>query len=159
MNLRLILGLIILLAVVIGSIFLIQNALRGVQLPFGRQATATINNQKFKLQVAKSPKDKQVGLSGKSSLAQDNGMLFPFEQPDYYSFWMKNMKFPIDIIFIRGDKIVTIYDNVQPAASGEENPPVYQPEDPADKVLEINAGLSKKHNLKKGDRVKIEGKI
>ena len=45
------------------------------------------------------------GLSERQSLAEDKGMLFLFEKPDHYAFWMKGMEFPLDIIFINGDKI------------------------------------------------------
>jgi uncharacterized membrane protein (UPF0127 family) len=68
---------------------------------------------------------------------------------------MKNMKFPIDIIFINNDQIVTIQNEAQ-VIKGQENPTIYSSTGPADKVLEIQAGLSKKYNFKAGDRVKYE---
>jgi uncharacterized protein len=83
-------------------------------------------------------------------------MLFVFDKADYYSFWMKNMKFPIDIIFIRGDKIVSISKNAVAPKSADASLPIYKPEAPVDKVLEINSGLSDKHNIKKGDKVEIK---
>ena len=83
-------------------------------------------------------------------------MLFPFEKADYYSFWMKNMKFPIDIIYINKNHIVTIHQNIKPPKTKEESLPIYKPEDPSDTVLEINAGLSEKYKFKKGDTVKTE---
>lgn len=117
--------------------------------------TATINNHTFKLYVARTTKEKEVGLSEKTSLPEDFGMLFVFEKPGFYSFWMKNMKFGIDIIYINKGEVVTIYKNLVPEKSNKEAL-LYNPEEPADMVLEINAGLSQKYNLKKGDRVKIE---
>jgi uncharacterized membrane protein (UPF0127 family) len=66
---------------------------------------------------------------------------------------MKNMKFPIDIIFIRDNKIVTIHQNVPAPKSPADNLPLYQPSEPADAVLEITAGLSQKNGFTKGDTI------
>lgn len=151
---KLIVGLFTVLIATIIAIAISQGYFKGG--PFAQNATVTIGKQNFKAALATSSKDKQVGLSGKTSLPQDEGMLFTFDKPDFYAFWMKEMKFPIDIIFIKENKIVTIHPNVQPPASKEENPPIYKPEEPADTVLEINAGLSQKNNFKKGDQVTIK---
>lgn len=156
---KLIIGLVILLLVIVvaskySTTYFTDRAL---PFPFSRAATATVNNQTFKLYLATSDKDRMTGLSERTSMPQDYGMLFEFEKPDYYSFWMKNMKFPIDIIFLKDNKIVTIYPNLQPpTASSEETLPILKPEEPANKVLEINAGLSQKYNLKKGDSIVIK---
>jgi len=114
-----------------------------------------LSDKSFTVAVADEAKEQEKGLSGKNNLPKNRGMLFVFGKPDYYSFWMKDMKFPIDIIFINGDKVVKIYHNVPtPPQSG--GLAVYQTPQPADRVLEINAGLSKKYNFKEGDKVKIE---
>lgn len=119
--------------------------------------TATINNHTFKLELAKTQKEKEIGLSNKKSLGKDAGMLFLFEKPDYYSFWMRNMRFSIDIIYIKDNRIVTIHKNVKPPKDANENLLVYNSSQPADKVLEIDAGLSEKYNFKEGDIVKLKG--
>lgn len=122
-----------------------------------KQTTAVVNNSTFNLTLAKSQKEKEVGLSEKKSLEQNSGMLFIFEKPDLYSFWMKNMKFPIDIIFIKDNKVVTVYPNAKPPTNTEDSSlTIYKPEEPADKVLEINAGLTEKNNIKKGDEIKFQ---
>lgn len=156
MSLRKILAIfaILLIAVIVFSFG--QKYLRDLPLPFTQTATATINNQRFNLTVAKSDQEKEIGLSERQSLPQDSGMLFVFEELNYYSFWMKNMRLPVDIIFIRGDQIVTIYENVQPPKEETTSLPIYKPKEPADKVLEINAGLSRKHNFKEGNKVTFE---
>jgi len=148
-----ILFIILVFIAVFGIIF---QSFRRNSIPFLKSPKATIDNHSFNLTVAKTLKETQIGLSEKKSLDQNSGMFFVFEGPAFYSFWMKNMKFPIDIIFIKGDKIVTIYENVNPPKTINESLSTYKPEEPADKVLEINAGLSKKYNIKKGNTVKIE---
>jgi len=138
------------LFLLIVGIFIGQKYLQTPKAP-----TATINNHTFDLEIAKTPKEKETGLSAKKTLKKDSGMLFPFEKPGYYTFWMKNMKFPIDIIFIRDGRIVAIHKNVKPPKGLNENLSIYNSSEPADMVLEINAGLSEKYTFKEKDLVKI----
>ena len=67
---------------------------------------------------------------------------------------MRNMEFPIDILFISDGKIVTLYKNVKPPIS-EQNLQLYSPSAPIDNVVEINAGLSDQYGFKEGDPVTI----
>ncbi len=115
----------------------------------------SIKGKSFNVEVARSNKQKELGLARYKSLAKDFGMLFIFENKDYHTFWMKSMKFPIDIIFIRDNKITTIFKNVNYPKNENENLKTYKPNVPSDMVFEINAGLSDKYNFKKGDSVKI----
>ncbi|MBI2033034.1 MAG: DUF192 domain-containing protein [Candidatus Levybacteria bacterium] len=151
---KIILGLLGLLLFIIFAFVFSQNYLRSKSVLGKNAATVTINKQKFTAEVAKTPSEKQTGLSNKKSLPQDQGMLFVFDTPDLYPFWMKNMAFPIDMIFINKDKVVTVYQDLQPAI-GLESPEIYQPDDLSDRMLEINAGLSQKYNIKPGDSVTI----
>lgn len=151
---KIILGLFALLLIIVVGVKFSMDYLANNPNPFTKTPTVTINNQTFKLFVAKSAKEKEIGLSDKDSLAQDHGMYFPFERKDYYSFWMKNMKFPIDMIFLSNNQIVTIYENLEPPSQDLKSPPLYKPNEQADAVLEINAGLIKKYNIKIGDEVK-----
>lgn len=121
---------------------------------FGTKPTATIKKQTFVIDVVKTPKDREVGLSSKKTIAANYGMYFVFDKPDYHAFWMKHMQFPIDILFLRDGKIVTIFQNVPfPTSTDTDNLPFYQPEEPANSVLEITAGLSQKYGFAKGDTV------
>ncbi len=147
------------LLIIIGGLYLTQNNFlkRGGKLSFLKKPQiVTIANQNFKVTVASSQQEKEIGLSEAKSLQQNQGMIFLFEKPDYYSFWMKNMKIPIDIIYISKNTIVTIINNVQPPKSNNENLVIYAPTKPADKVLEIQAGLSEKYNFRNGNEVKYE---
>ena len=118
----------------------------------------TIDSQKFSLFVAKTQKEKEIGLSDTKSIPDDGGMMFQFDTPGYYSFWMRDMDFPIDIIFVKDGKIVTIYKNVLPPTSKEQQLPVYTSQEPSNLVLEIKSGLSDKYNIEKGDTVVVESK-
>lgn len=146
---KIIIGFIIILLVLSGFIFLQVNK---NPLP---KSHVTIDKQTFSVEVATTSAQQELGLSGRASLPQNQGMLFVFPVADRYPFWMKEMKFPLDMLFINNNKIVTIFHDV-PAPKDPSNTntlPVYAPDGAANQVLEINAGLSKKYNFKKGDTV------
>lgn len=127
-----------------------------INLPLSKIVpSVTINNRTFVVDVAKTDEQKAKGLSVYNKLPLEKGMIFVFNTDDYYAFWMKDMKFPIDIIYIRKNKIVDIFKNVAPPKSRSETLPIIKPEKTADMVLEINAGLCQKYNFKIGDSVKI----
>lgn len=122
-----------------------------------KSKTVDIHGHTIKIEIADT-QDKQIkGLSQRNSLAEDSGMLFVFPEPGTYQFWMKDMRFPIDIIFISSDKVITIYNNVQPYTGTDKSPnlTLYSPIAPVDRVLEINAGLADKYGLKEGDTIVI----
>lgn len=122
-------------------------AVKSVKLNFPH---AQINKLKIPVEVARTPAEAQQGLSGRESLAADKGMLFIFNKPDYYRFWMPNMNFPIDIIWISQNTIAGIHKNVSNQFD-PANPKFYTPPQPVNKVLEVNAGFAQKNNLKVGD--------
>lgn len=153
-NLLIIIGLLLLLGV---AFYFTQKTITGGSFsPFrlSKPAKAVIKDHTFSLLVAKTEKEKEIGLSGKKSLAKDSGMIFPYETKTTPTFWMRNMEFPIDIVFIRDGKIVTLYKDVKPATSNQ-NLQLYQPTQPIDNVIEINAGLSDQYGIKEGDTVSV----
>lgn len=92
------------------------------------------------------------GLSGKKSLPDGTGMLFIFPTPDQYAFWMKEMNFPIDMIWVsEQNKIVYIKENATP----ESYPELFSPEEDASVVLEVPSGDAKKYNFSIGQEVTI----
>lgn len=135
------------------AIFFVLVLIGVLQSVIFRNPTAEIKGQTFKLEVAKTEEQKQIGLSKHEELAKDSGMIFLFEKEGNYTFWMKDMKFPIDIIYIKGDTVVEVFEDQKPITSG--TPPIIVPSAPADKVFEINAGLSKEYGIKKGDTIKL----
>lgn len=140
-----------------GAFVVIFIALIITSLILGKRSTQVlVNGETFTVTLAKTEKDRQIGLSKTEKINDDQGMLFVFDSPDYYPFWMKEMKFPIDIIYINGDKITTVIDNAKPPTNADGNLEVYEPAEKSDKVLELKAGTAKKHNIKKGTSVKIE---
>ncbi len=105
-----------------------------------------LGGKEFLVEIADTREKYIRGLSGRNSLDEDKGMLFLFDKLDTYGFWMKDMKFPIDIIWINGDKVVYVLPTVNPGSY----PNIFTPPVSADKVLEINAGLSRKFDITEG---------
>lgn len=117
-----------------------------------------INNVTVKVEIADTQAKRSKGLGGRQSLASDGGMLFIFSKPDKYPFWMKGLDLPLDFVWIRGDLVVDIFQNIQPPTPGQsdESLPVYESKEEVDKVLEVVGGTAQRLNIKVGDRVKIE---
>lgn len=115
-----------------------------------------IGSTTIKVQVADTVKTRMDGLSGREKLKDDEGMLFIFPFSGKHGFWMKDMNFNLDIIWIKGNKIVGISENVEkPEAAGFlDLETVYPPED-IDTVLEVNSGFSKINNLKVDDSAEL----
>ncbi len=95
---------------------------------------------------------REKGLSGRNTLKEGTGMLFVFETADRYGIWMKDMKFPIDIIWIdEAMHIVSIETKVAPSTY----PAVFKPTVASTYVLELPSGFSSAHNLMVGGKIRI----
>ena len=117
-----------------------------------------IDKTKFKLELADTEEERRVGLSNREELDKDMGVLFVFETENIQpGFWMKDMKFAIDILWINDNEIVQIDNNVQPSEPGTADNELilYMPNQPIDYVLELNAGFANEYNIKVGDTVDL----
>jgi uncharacterized membrane protein (UPF0127 family) len=109
-----------------------------------------IAGQSIKVDLALTPGEQEQGLSGRSALKEDEGMLFVFQRSGRYPFWMKDMNFAIDIIWLSEDmKIVYIKKDARP----EAYPDTYSSSEDAQYVLEVPSLFGDKNNLQIGDRV------
>ena len=115
--------------------------------------TVQIRGHVFAVDVAVTEEEKQKGLGYRDSLPENSGMLFPYGHKERYGYWMKGMRFPIDIIWIEDNLIADISKNVPVAVSGTL--PSYAPSKPVNKVLELNAGTADRIGAKIGDLVII----
>lgn len=107
-----------------------------------------VAGREIKAEIADTEEKRSRGLSGRKNLPEGAGMLFIFEIPAKYSFWMKDMRFPLDIIWIdENKKIIAISENISP----NTYPTSFSPSDPVKYVLEVNAGWVGKNKIKTGD--------
>lgn len=118
------------------------------------RTTVKINDVSIEAEIADTPATRTSGLSFREELTDDQGMLFVFDKADYHSFWMKDMNFPIDIIWIHDNHIVDLTKNIPPEK--DKDLTIYKPKNPVKLVLEVNAGFSEKNSFKIGDSVKIK---
>lgn len=105
----------------------------------------------FQLEIASNPLKQYQGLSNRSSLCQDCGMLFIFLDFSPKSFVMREMNFPLDIIFIKDNVIDKIYYNLPPEGRAPEH--IYSSNGPVNLVLELNAGEANRLGLSEGDEI------
>jgi len=108
-------------------------------------------NCEFSAEVVSLPGEQYKGLSNRDKLAVDKGMLFLFPLAADRSFVMRDMNFPLDIIFIRNHRIINLYHNLQPEGTVTTN--TYHSGSEADAVLEINAGRSNACHLGVGSEI------
>ena len=115
-----------------------------------------INGATFDVEIASSTLEKATGLSFRPGLGENQGMLFLFSSGQILHFWMKDMNFPLDIIWISGDKVMGFAQNA-PAEPGVPlwKLTIYNSPDGTDKVLEVNAGTVERDNIKIGDMVEV----
>jgi uncharacterized membrane protein (UPF0127 family) len=121
--------------------------------PIGEKAI--INGHTIRLELAVTETEKEKGLGYRDTLAADSGMLFVYEHPDRYGFWMKGMRFPLDFIWINGNKVADISQNILQPVNDTVQPVSLAPAVPADKVLEVNSGMIQSLGIRVGDLVQF----
>ncbi len=108
-------------------------------------------------EVADTTETRARGLMGRESLPRDRGMLFTFPEAQPWSFWMKNTKIRLDIIWLDGTKkIVHVERNVPICTRTDDGCPNYQPNEPARYVLEVAAGVADSLKLHRGVTLKFD---
>ncbi len=126
------------------------------------QNEVKIGNAVFMVEIASTTVQKARGLSYRTGLGAQSGMLFLFSPPGIQNFWMKDMNFSLDIIWIgpdasgTGEAVLGFAENAPPMPGVQLfNLPIYTSPDGTDKVLEVNAGTVAQYGIKVGDQVQI----
>ena len=107
-------------------------------------------------ELARTAGERTKGLSGRPSLPEDAGMLFVFPSEQQPTFWMKDMRFPLDFVWISADHhVVAVTANVPPPAPGTPDGalPEYSPDRPVLYALEVNGGVTARSGVLAGDLV------
>ena len=107
-------------------------------------------------EVADTENEKRIGLMNREFLAKGTGMLFKFASSRIVSFWMYQTYIPLDMIFLYKGRVTSIQNNLQNCASSPC--PTYGPDHLVDSVIELEAGETKRLNIRVGDRVQIQYK-
>lgn len=114
-----------------------------------------LNKQTFSVDLADNSEEWARGLSGRASLSANQGMLFLYPDKAERSFWMKDMNFALDIIWLEDNKIIGWVADVPPPTAGAELERYLSPA-PANEVLELPAGTAKLLNLTTGDLIEVK---
>lgn len=102
--------------------------------------TVTLGDATFAMRVARTASERQQGLSGTSQIAADEALVFDFLAEDRWGIWMKDMNYPIDIVWLDGDKnVIHIVKDAQPSSYPTVT---YRPAEPAKYVIELKAGVT-----------------
>ena len=125
------------------------------EIVYSHDIVTTSTGEEIPVEVADTLKKRSLGLGKRTSLKKGWGMLFVFEKRKPHRFWMKDMQFPLDIIWLDNHRIVHIIHNAKPANSKGE-PEVMTSPVPVNFVLEIAAGGAAKLRLKTGQRMKFK---
>lgn len=115
-----------------------------------REPTLQFGSKTLQLEVVSTDELRAKGLSGREYLSANQAMWFEFNNSDVHCFWMKDMNFPIDIIWLNDQrKVVQIKENAQPSSYPES----FCPNEPSKYVLEVSAGLAKQENIAIGSQL------
>ncbi len=117
----------------------------------------TVKDTEVMVGLAKTEAQHEQGLSGVTTLADTEGMLFVFTTKTHPPFWMKDMLIPLDFLWISDGKVVQISKDVPAPAFGtpDNQLKLIIPNDPINYVLEVNAGFTDSHQIEVGDSVTI----
>ena len=118
--------------------------------------SAEIRGHRFDIEIAADDASRQRGLMFRDSMPADHGMLFLFDQPGMLNFWMKNTRIPLDILYFdQNYRLVSAQLRVPPCHGAGNDCPTYPSAEPAQYVLELNAGIADKLGIKPGDTLAV----
>lgn len=120
--------------------------------------TIIVGGKTFFIEIADSPEERQMGLSGRKELEKNSGLLFIFDKQNTRPpFWMKGMEISIDIVWIDNDKVIQLNTDVKPEPTDtpDKDLRLYTPNQPIDQVLELSAGTVKEMKIRVGDKVEM----
>jgi uncharacterized protein len=129
----------------------VSDTTGGVQGQTYSTRVMKVNNQQYTLQVADTSTKQALGLGGRDNLAPKAGMLFTYAQPaDDVCYWMKDMRFSLDIIWLDAHKQITM---IEPSLSPATYPHSYCSSTPTQYVVELNAGIANSLGLHQGQKL------
>lgn len=120
-------------------------------------ATIKLGSTKITAEIVTTPAAQARGLSGRERLPEGRGMLFKFSKPGIYTITMREMLFPIDIIWIKDGRVVHMQNNAPAPAVGED-PVLYTPSQESTYILEVRQEVIEASGIRVGDEVSIENK-
>lgn len=143
-----------LLAALLGLAPALGGEAQPVNPPLPRTTVVIAGRARVSAEVARTERERELGLSNRPALGEAEGMLFLFGRVGPASIWMKDMRFPLDIVWIREGRIVMIKEHAQPLRP-DRLAEIFTAE--ADAVLEVAAGFAVSKGVAVGDAVRVGG--
>jgi len=152
---RLLIIFLVLVALNLSAIFIILQG-RTSETPVAIPTLALlVGETPLTVTLADSSEERTLGLSGRTALPQGEGLLFIFPETGNWGFWMKDMHFPIDILWLGDDFVIhTIEESVPP----ESYPTIFYPSAASRYVIEAEAGFAEKHGIGVGEKVVLDAR-
>jgi len=123
--------------------------------PRYNQTIVIINDQILIADLAVTPKERELGLSIKKNMSENEAMLFVFDDESAHTFWMKGMHFSIDILWIDSDKRVVSIEHSLPPCKSDGECATYTPSADSLYVLETTSGFANKYHIEVGSKVRL----
>jgi uncharacterized protein len=129
-----------------------------LSLPDSSTHSFQIGDDTFSFEVVNTPISRGQGLSGREEIGSD-GMLFVFPDRDRHAFWMKDMEFDLDLLWIVDEEVVEVTRSVSAPQTAAESRSlrIYQSDSPVNIVLEVEAGFVEEYGLEVGSRLVLDG--
>ena len=139
----------------VASIFLaVRSVVTLVSSFSGETERVRVGDDIFSVRVSDTESEREKGLSGSAPLEKNEGMLFVYDSPVIPTFWMKDMKFPIDIIWISKGRVVGWVTDLDPQRGASDSElRRYLPGQPIDSALEVPSGTVLDLDITLGDLV------
>jgi uncharacterized protein len=125
--------------------------------PSADQVELAVGDATVEAEIADDDSERALGLGGRDRLPPDAGMYFVLADSSP-RIWMKGMRFPLDLVWINGGRVVQVTARVpdEPPGTPETRLPIYSPSRPANRLLEVNAGWAERNGVRRGDPVRLE---
>lgn len=125
--------------------------------PVGEQVQMRVGEVELMVEIRDTDEGRGLGLSGRENLGEDEGMLFVFDQPLRPTFWMKDMRFDLDMVWIYEGEVVQITEGMPAPRSSDDRIATIQPDVAVDMVLEVVSGWVEKNGIEVEDSIEIIG--
>lgn len=123
--------------------------------PKGPMETMRLGGAELEVEVRDDEAGRGLGYSGRESIGADEGMLFVFGEPVQPVFWMKDMLFDLDVVWILGGKVIQIHEKMPAPTKDDPVAKTMTPSEPIDAVLEVAAGYVSERGIKVGDAAEL----
>ncbi|MCR4326123.1 MAG: DUF192 domain-containing protein [Candidatus Roizmanbacteria bacterium] len=139
---------------IVGTVIILA-VMRLKEKPTPSIQTLTIGNAHLDVTLADTDEKREQGLSGKPKMGENEGMLFTFPVSGTWTFWMKDMLFDLDFIYIKDQQVIALKEHIPAPKNNNGKVAIIEPSKEFDWLVEVHAGWVEKNSITIGQRVEI----